>query len=81
MGAVLSTIAVPAQTTLRIAAAADLQPVMPAIAQEYEHQTGVKLQVSFGSSSALATQILNRQPGGPSHPHSLRHRNIGSLDP
>jgi len=62
MGAVLSTIAVPAQTTLRIAAAADLQPVMPAIAQEYEHQTGVKLQVSFGSSSALATQILNGAP-------------------
>ena len=62
MGAVLSTIAVPAQTTLRIAAAADLQPVMPAIAQEYEHQTCVKLQVSFGSSSALATQILNGAP-------------------
>lgn len=49
-------------TTLRIAAAADLQPVMPVLAREYEQQTGVKLEVSFGSSSALATQILN---GGP----------------
>jgi molybdate transport system substrate-binding protein len=51
-----------AQTVLHIAAAADLQPVMPALAQEYEHQTGVKLEVSFGSSSALATQILNGAP-------------------
>ena len=49
-------------TVLHIAAAADLQPAMPAIAKEYERQTGVKLQVSFGSSSALATQILNGAP-------------------
>jgi len=51
-----------AQSVLHIAAAADLQPVMPALAQEYQHQTGVKLEVSFGSSSALATQILNGAP-------------------
>ena len=50
------------QTVLHIAAAADLQPVMPALAQEYEKQTGVKLEVSFGSSSALATQIINGSP-------------------
>ncbi len=66
MGVILGTIAVPAQSrpqaTLHIAAAADLQPVMPAIAQEYERQTGVKLEVSFGSSSTLATQILNGAP-------------------
>jgi molybdate transport system substrate-binding protein len=47
---------------LRIAAAADLQPVMPALAQAYEKETGVKLAVSFGSSSALATQIVNGAP-------------------
>ena len=47
---------------MRIAAAADLQPVMPVLAREYEQQTGVKLDVSFGSSSALATQILNGAP-------------------
>jgi len=66
MWVILGTIAVPAgawsQATLHIAAAADLQPVMPAIAHEYERQTGVKLQVSFGSSSTLATQILNGAP-------------------
>ncbi len=49
-------------STLRIAAAADLQPVMPVLAREYEQQTGVKLDVSFGSSSTLATQVLNGAP-------------------
>jgi len=47
---------------LHIAAAADLQPVMPVLAQEYEKQTGIKLEVSFGSSSNLATQIINGAP-------------------
>ncbi len=51
-----------AQKELRVAAAADLQPVMPVLAQSYEHATGVKLVVSFGSSSTLATQILNGAP-------------------
>ena len=47
---------------LRIAAASDLQPVMPAFAQAYEKKTGIKLEVSFGSSSALTTQIVNGAP-------------------
>ena len=47
---------------LRIAAASDLQPVMPAVAEAYEKATGVKLLVSFGSSSTLATQIVNGAP-------------------
>ena len=50
------------QKELRVAAAADLQPVMPVLAQAYEHATGVKLVVSFGSSSTLATQILGGAP-------------------
>jgi molybdate transport system substrate-binding protein len=50
------------QKTLRVAAAADLQPVMPVLSQAYEHATGVKLVVSFGSSSTLATQILDGAP-------------------
>jgi molybdate transport system substrate-binding protein len=51
-----------AQTELRVAAAADLQPVMPVLSQAYEHATGVKLVVSFGSSATLATQILDGAP-------------------
>jgi len=47
---------------LRVAAAADLQPVMSALSQQYERATGVKLVVSFGSSSTLATQIIDGAP-------------------
>lgn len=47
---------------LRVAAAADLQPVMPALAGAYEKKTGVKLVVSFGSSGSLVTQITNGAP-------------------
>ncbi len=49
-------------STLRIAAAADLQPVMPILSEAYEKETGTKLEVSFGSSSVLATQIMNGAP-------------------
>jgi molybdate transport system substrate-binding protein len=47
---------------LRVAAAADLQTVMPTLAAAYEHATGIKLEVSYGSSATLATQILNGAP-------------------
>ncbi len=61
----LPTSAARAQTAPRevhVLAAADLQPVMPALADAFEHATGIKLIVSFGSSSTLATQILNGDP-------------------
>lgn len=48
--------------TLHIAAAADLQPVMPTLAAAYERQTGVKIVSSFGSSATLAQQITNGDP-------------------
>ena len=44
---------------VHILAAADLQPVMPALASAYQRATGIKLVASFASSSTLATQILN----------------------
>ncbi len=47
---------------LHIAAAADLQPVLPKLAAAYEHATGVKLIASFGSSATLTQQILNGAP-------------------
>ncbi len=57
-----SVLAAQAQTELRVAAAADLQPVMPVLADQYLKATGVKLVASFGSSSTLATQILAGAP-------------------
>jgi molybdate transport system substrate-binding protein len=50
------------QRVLHIAAAADLQPVMPALAEAYEHATGIKVVASFGSSATLAEQLANGDP-------------------
>ncbi len=47
---------------LRVAAAADLQPVLPVLAERYEKATGVRLVMSFGSSGNLTTQIINGAP-------------------
>ena len=51
-----------AQTPLRIAAAADLQPVLPALVSAFEKANGVQIAVSYASSATLATQILNGAP-------------------
>jgi molybdate transport system substrate-binding protein len=48
--------------TLHIAAAADLQPVLPTLSAQYERETGVKIVASFGSSATLAQQITNGDP-------------------
>ncbi len=47
---------------LHVAAAADLQPVLPTLAAEYEQATGVKIIASFGSSATLAQQLTNGDP-------------------
>src|ERR1700688_1958914 len=51
-------------STLKIAAAADLQPVLPALIEEYEQQSHQKVEASYASSATLATQILNGGPFG-----------------
>lgn len=47
---------------LHIAAAADLQPVLPTLAAAYERSTGVKIITSFGSSATLSQQLINGDP-------------------
>lgn len=47
---------------LRVAAASDLQPVLPALAAEYERTTGVHIVASFGSSATLTQQLQNGAP-------------------
>jgi molybdate transport system substrate-binding protein len=51
-----------AQTPLRVAAAADLQPLLPAILTEFEQQTGIHAEATFQASAALTTQIQNGAP-------------------
>jgi molybdate transport system substrate-binding protein len=62
LAAALPCLAQPASREVHVLAAADLQPVMPILADAFEHATGIKLVVSFGSSATLATQIVNGDP-------------------
>jgi molybdate transport system substrate-binding protein len=51
-------------STLRIAAAADLQPVLGALIEQFEQQSHKRVEASYASSATLATQILNGGPFG-----------------
>src|SRR4051812_28084730 len=51
-----------AQQTLRVAAAADLQPVLPSLLSDYEAQAHQRVEVSYQSSATLAMQIENGAP-------------------
>jgi molybdate transport system substrate-binding protein len=51
-----------AQQTMRLAAAADLQPVLPPILEDFQHQTGIQVLASYQSSATLATQIIQGAP-------------------
>ncbi len=52
----------PQQPELKIAAAADLKFAMTDLAAAYEKQSGVKLNLTFGSSGNFYTQIQNGAP-------------------
>lgn len=52
----------PGGRDLHIAAAADLQPVLPSLAIDYEKTTGVHVIPSFGSSATLTQQLQNGAP-------------------
>lgn len=61
----LATACVPllhAQATVRVAAAADLEPVLPPIFAQFQRQTGIRAAATYKSSAVLTTQILNGAP-------------------
>jgi molybdate transport system substrate-binding protein len=51
-----------ASPILHIAAAADLQPVLPTLAAAYKQATGVEVVASFGSSATLTQQLSSGAP-------------------
>lgn len=53
---------VPAQAKLRVAAAADMEPVLPPILQDFERQSGVRVEATYQASAALTAQIQNGAP-------------------
>ena len=50
------------QPTLRIAAAADLQPVLPPVLEAFQKATGIQAEVTYQASAALTAQIQNGAP-------------------
>jgi molybdate transport system substrate-binding protein len=51
-----------AQTTLRVAAAADLEPVLPPIFEQFQQATGIHAEATYQASAMLTTQIENGAP-------------------
>lgn len=51
-----------AEAPLQIAAAADLQPLLPPILDSFKTRYNIDVTASYGSSSTLATQIINGAP-------------------
>jgi molybdate transport system substrate-binding protein len=51
-----------AQASLRIAAAADLEPVLPPILAQFEQSTGIHAEATYQASAVLTTQIQNGAP-------------------
>jgi molybdate transport system substrate-binding protein len=51
-----------AQTALRVAAAADLEPVLPPILARFQQATGIHADATFQASAVLTTQIQNGAP-------------------
>jgi len=51
-----------AQTPLRVAAAADLEPVLPPILAQFEGRSGIHVEATYQASAVLTTQILNGAP-------------------
>lgn len=47
---------------LLVAAAADLDPTLHDLAQQYEKKSGIRIKLSFGASGALTQQIQNGAP-------------------
>lgn len=51
-----------AQTALRVAAAADLEPVLPPLLDQFAKDTGIRAEATYQASAMLATQIENGAP-------------------
>ena len=51
-----------AQSNLRLAAAADLEPVLPTILAQFQQATGIRVDATFQASAMLTTQMMNGAP-------------------
>lgn len=51
-----------AQNGLKLAAAADLEPVLPPILDQFRQTTGIRVDATYQASAMLTTQIMNGAP-------------------
>ena len=51
-----------AQAPVRVAAAADLEPVLPSILEHFQKETGIHAEATYQASAALTAQIQNGAP-------------------
>ena len=51
-----------AQAPLRVAAAADLEPVLPPILEQFQQATGIHAEATYQASAMLTTEIENGAP-------------------
>ena len=74
-----------AQSTLTVAAAANLGPVLREISANFEKRTGTHVALVFGSSGSLTTQIANGAPydvfmsADLDYPHRLESQGLAVL--
>jgi molybdate transport system substrate-binding protein len=72
---------------LRVAAAADLTPVLPKLAETYRQQAGIQILPTFGSSATLTDQIRNGAPfdlflsADTTHPQQLADAGLSTAAP
>jgi molybdate transport system substrate-binding protein len=62
LAVVAATFGARAQTPMRIAAAADLEPVLPPILKQFEQSNRIRVEATYQASAALTTQIMNGAP-------------------
>lgn len=58
----LGSLGLRAQTPLRVAAAADLEPVLPPILAQFRQSAGIPVEATYQASAVLTTQIENGAP-------------------
>ena len=86
LAVICASCALRAQSTLTVAAAANLQPAVKEIAEKFEKQSGTHIALVFGSSGNLTTQIENGAPydvflsADMSYPERLASEGLGTRE-
>jgi molybdate transport system substrate-binding protein len=62
LACIVGSLALPAQTPLHVAAAADLEPALPPLLEQFRQATGIRIEATYQASAVLTIQIENGAP-------------------